>query len=136
MTMDKCMRMIPSKAWHQLHPEAAWVAGQRWYCSCQSRYKAGNGCIVEIRQGEKYFYMRASCPDHEILDIRAMAHEEKFGKLTPAELYARLPVCQPAATSFVTHMEDGVARFKSHQVFLPLPEFNWDTIFQFTGSML
>ena len=79
--------------------------------------------------------MRAPCPDHEILDIRAMTHEKKFGKLTPAELYARLPVCQPAATSFVTHMEGGLARFRSYEVFQTLPEFSWDTIFQFAESM-
>ena len=135
MTCDKCMKLLSSKTWRQLHPSEAWCPGQRWYCDCGTKYKAGNGCVVEIRQGEKYFYMRASCPDREILDIRAMAHETKFGKLTPAELYARLPVCQPAATSFVTHMEDGRARFKSNEVYQTLPHFNWDTIFQFAGMM-
>jgi hypothetical protein len=79
--------------------------------------------------------MRAPCPDAEILDIRAMAHEKKFGKLTPAELYARLPVCQPAATTFVTHRAGGLARFQSYALFQTMPESSWDSIFQFASSM-
>ena len=79
--------------------------------------------------------MKADCPDPEFLDVRALAHEKKYGHLTPAELYAILPVCQPAATSFVTHLEDGRVRFQSNEVFDTLPKFDWDTIFQFAGMM-
>ena len=107
------MKLLSSKTWRQLKPSEAWVAGQRWYCDCQTKYKAKNGCVVEIKQGDQYFYMKADCPDHEFLDIRAMRHEEQYGgHLSPAELYASLPVCQPAATSFVTHLPNGRARFE------------------------
>jgi hypothetical protein len=129
------MTMLSSKKWRQLYPSEAWAPGQRWYCDCGTRFKGGNGVIVEIREGTQYFYMRAPCPDAEILDIRAMAHEKKFGKLTPAELYAKLPVCQPAVTTLVTHQAGGLARFQSHVLFLTLPEFSWDSIFQFASSM-
>jgi hypothetical protein len=132
---DRCMTMLSSKKWRQLYPSEAWAPGQRWYCDCGTRFKGGNGVIVEIREGTQYFYMRAPCPDAEILDIRAMAHEKKFGKLTPAELYAKLPVCQPAVTTLVTHQAGGLARFQSHVLFLTLPEFSWDSIFQFASSM-
>ena len=80
--------------------------------------------------------MRADCPDPEILDIRGMAHEKKYGQLTPAELYAGLSTSfVTSSTSFVTHMQDGRARFLSHEVYQTLPHFNWETIFQFAGMM-
>ena len=134
-TPDKCMKLLSSKTWRQLHLGKAWCPGPRWYCDCKTKFKASNGCVVEIKQGDEYFYMHAECPDPEVLDIRALAHQKKYGHLTPAELYANLPVCQPAATSFVTHLENGRARFQSEEIFNTLPKFDWDTIFQFAGMM-
>jgi hypothetical protein len=132
----KCMTLISSKKWRQLYPDQPWASGQRWYCRCYSRYKSTYGVIVEIRKGTSYYYMRADCPDSEILDIRAMAHEKKYGKLTPAELYAALPICQPAVTTLVTHDESGQwAHFESFEIFETLPQFGWDTIFQLAASM-
>jgi hypothetical protein len=132
----ECMTLICSKDWRQLYPKEPWACGQRWYCRCEARYKTNNGCLIEIRQGGSYFYMRSDCPDHEILDIRAMAHEKKLGKLTPAQLYEALPSCMPAVTTLVTPDATGkYAHLESLKVYASLPKFAWDTIFQFAASM-
>jgi hypothetical protein len=49
---DKRMTMLSSNGWRQLFPTVAWTHGQHWYCDCNTKYKSGNGVIVEIRQGE------------------------------------------------------------------------------------
>ena len=132
-----CMSMFASKEWLRLHDTEAWTAGQRWYCRCGTKYKAGTGVIVEVMRGPSLYYMRAKCPDAETLDVRAMKHERDFGgHLTAAALYARLPVLRPSTSELVSavDLKTGHFRFKSYEDFMALPMMQWDDIFQFVRT--
>jgi hypothetical protein len=91
--------------------------------------------VVEFRKGDKYYYMAAACPPEGILDIRAMMHEKHYGPaISASELYAKLPVVKPHATSLV--VPDGkFMKFADRVVLDGLREFKWETIFQFASSM-
>ena len=131
-----CMTMLSSKRWRQLFPTEAWTAGPRWYCDCGTKYKAGNGVVVEIKQGEQYFYMRAPCPKTEYREF-PITQEMMIGrrKLSRAEFYFGLPVCQSADTVFVTHGEGRLPRFESYERFSGLPLFSWESVDQYAEMM-
>jgi hypothetical protein len=133
-----CLRLMPSKTWRRLFPEEAWKPGQRWFCSCQTRYKAKFGCIVEIvdpRAG--VFYMKAPCPTEDMNDIQAARFEKKFPQArTPADLYAAVPACHPATTCIVKKLPDeqDVWQLCSKAVYEELPAWEWEDVFHFVLS--
>jgi hypothetical protein len=133
---EVCMILLSSKQWKQLFPDVPWCPGQRWYClCCTARYRAGWGVVVEFRKGDKYYYMAAACPPEGILDIRAMMHEKHYGPaISASELYAKLPVVKPHATSLVVP-HGKFMKFADRVVLDGLREFKWETIFQFASSM-
>jgi hypothetical protein len=135
----KCLSLLASKEWTQLFPDTAWCSGQRWYCrTCAARYRAGFGVIVEVRKGGHFYYMQAECPPDGVIDVRAMMHEEKYAKtkkLSAAELYALLPTTRPTPTSFVIEQGNGFMKFINEATLETLPEWKWETIFQFAKSM-
>ena len=122
----------------QRYPGQAWHKGQRWYCSPnQHRYYAKFGVVVEIRKGADIYYLRAECPDQEALDARALLHEKKYGsKLTPAELYAKIPIVAPTVTQFVEVVDasKGEYHWTSKEALACLPSFKWDDIFTFADE--
>ena len=143
-TTAPCLHMITSKAWEQLFPGEAWHAGQRWYCrdtpwNQEHRYYAKYGVIVEIRRGNTIYYMRAEVPDKQKLDILAMSYEKKYGKdITPAELYAKIPIVRPSVTELVTpyKAEKGIYKFRSVADLALVPWWSWDEIYTFSSKPL
>ena len=132
-----CMSMFASKEWLRLHDTEAWTPGQRWYCRCGTKYKAGTGVIVEVMRAGALYYMHAKCPDAETLDVRAMKHERDFGgHLTAAALYARLPVLRPSTSELVSAVDLAIGhfRFRSYEDYKELPTMQWDDIFQFVSA--
>ena len=133
-----CHVMMTSKSWEQRYPGEAWHKGQRWYCSPNKhRYYGKFGVIVEIRKGAEIFYLRAECPDQEVLDARALLHEKQYGKkLTPAELYAKIPIVPPTLTSLVEEVDaaKGEYHWTSPAALTTMPFFKWDDIFTFADE--
>jgi hypothetical protein len=124
---DRCMRM---QGMRQFFVSRTLTHGKPSYCDCGA--KVSNQVIVEIRQGEKYWYMRAPYPNIDILDIRGIAIRNPYGKLTPAHLQMRLPIYSKC---LVTHQAEGLMHFHSHAIFLTLPQFEWESIFQIQASL-
>jgi hypothetical protein len=124
---DRCMRM---QGMRQFFKSRALTHGQQLYCDCGANPR--NEVIVEIRQGEKYWYMRAPCPNVDILDICAIAQRNPFGKLTPDQLQMRLPIYSKC---LVTYQAKGLVHFHSYAIFLTLPQCAWQSIFQIAASL-
>ena len=133
----RCLRMVPSKMWRKLFPEAAWVPRQRWYCSCATKYRAKFGVVCEAHRPKVgLFYMRAPCPDEDIIDLRAMRLERDNPHLTtPQALYDSLPVIHPSRTSLVEEVEDGIFKVKSEADFDAMPHFEWQQVFTFVKTL-
>ena len=129
--------MSASKEWRRLiETEEAWTAGQRWYCPCYTKYKAGFGVIVQVQKGHSTYYMKAECPDWTTLDVRALKHQKEYGNISAAELYARLPIVRPAVTELVVphRWYANTFQFRSEEEFDELPTFEWDDIFRFASG--
>jgi hypothetical protein len=132
LVFDRCMKMHSSEGLRQLNQSRALTHGQSCYCECGVGFKASSGVIVEIRENEKYWYMRALCPDADILDMLAMAHETNLGEVNFDQLHARPRMYSKC---LVTHQAGGLARFESHEIFLKLRMFEWESIFQFAAFL-
>ena len=93
--------------------------------------------IVEIRRGDKIYYCRGDVPDQIKHDILALKYQAKLGKdITPAELYARIPIVKPTKTElvFLVNEENGIYKLKSFDDFNSFPEWSWDQIYNFAGA--
>ena len=134
-----CLSCITSKGWSQKFPGEAWVPGQKWGCVvCPANYKAKFGCVVEIKKGKNIYYARAECPTTEMLDARAMLHQKKYaGAMTPAQLYAALPVLNPTTTEVMLPVdpEKGVFKVCDKETLERMPKFEWESLYTFVQEM-
>ena len=133
----RCLSMFASKEWARLHQVEAWTPGQRWYCRCGTRYRGGNGVIVEVMRSGALHYMRAECPNEDVLDVRAMKMEKEFGgSLSPAALFARIPIIRPSTSELVSAIDvaTGHFKFRSWPDYEKLPQMAWDDIFTFVRA--
>jgi hypothetical protein len=136
-TAWRCLRMHASKKWRQAKPDSPWTTGQRWYCSCNSKYRARNGVICEVRHPSiGIFYLRAPCPDEDVLDVMAMRLERDAPQLsTPEEVYRSLPIINPTPTCLVEACGDGEFKFRSEEDLKAVPEFAWSQIYTFVETL-
>ena len=129
----KCGHMMPSKVWRTLFGDPlAWH--QRWYCLfCTGRYMAGFGCYVELCIDGVLFSFRAEVPNADVLDVRAIKHENQFSFMTdPEELFNNLCSIQPTVLDDMVQLVDAeksLYRLSSWEAYQALPEFNWFDIF-------
>ena len=89
-----------------------------------------------MRSGVLY-YMRAECPNEDVLDVRAMKMEKEFGgSLSPAALFARIPIIRPSTSELVSVIDvaSGHFKFRSWPDYEKLPQMAWDDIFTFVRA--
>jgi len=133
--------MITSKKWTQKFPGEAWHAGQRWYCeentwNQRHLYKAGWGCIIEIRQGSNIYYTRAEVPDQTKLDILGLKYEKQYGsQMTAAQLYDRIPIVNPTETEWVLPVNPakGIYKLRSKADLEAMVKWSWEQLYNFVS---
>ena len=121
----RCLRMVASKLWRKHIDAVGWVPKQRWYCSCEAKYRAKWGVVCEAyHPGMGLFYMRAPCPDEDVLDLMAMKCERDAPELqTPQALYDSLPTIHPSRTPLVSEISTNIFKVNSAEAFDEMPEF-------------
>ena len=93
--------------------------------------------LVEVRQGANVYYMRADCPDAEVLDARAMYFEKKYASArTPAALFATIPSIPPTVTDVIAPVDVDAGRYRlvSTAWCKELPVFKWGDIWSFASG--
>jgi hypothetical protein len=125
----RCMKIISSDA--QPTPMTS-TGPQRWYCECGKRFNHHSKIVVEIRQGEKHWYVRAPRPDIDMLSMQDRVRRQQLVNLTPIELHARLGFHR---ASLVHYSPMGLDSFDTYNIFMQLQEFQWDEIFHVKASM-
>jgi hypothetical protein len=129
-----CMTAILSKLWDRKFPDPTAVRN-KWRCTfCNSNYKATWGVFVELRIGDKIYCLRASVPDDDTLDIKAMDLERQFknNASTPQELYDAIPMIAPTTTQYVVCLDEAKGQYKliGKKEYLLLPEWKWKDVLQ------
>jgi hypothetical protein len=115
LVFDRCMKSYSTE-----------THGQKTHCDCGVRFHASSGVMVEISQGEKFWYMRAPYPVVGQLDTRPEL---------PLRLWELLVCPRISSKCLVTHQAEGCALFESHEIFRLLPWMQWDEILQFAESL-
>ena len=93
---------------------------------------------MEIWRGDTIYYCRGDVPDQTKHDILALKYQAELGKdISPAELYAWIPIVKPTKTELVSlvNEENGMYKLKSFDDFNSLPEWSWDQIYNFAGAL-
>jgi hypothetical protein len=128
-----CMTAILSKLWDRKFPEPDAVKN-KWRCTyCNSNYKATWGVFVELRIEDKIYCLRASVPDDDTLDIKAMDLERQFKEAsTPQEIYDAIPMIAPTETQYVQCLDETKGQYKiiNKALFMELPEWDWKQVLQ------
>ena len=138
-----CCRVLPSKDWDTLHDDPL-APGQRWYCdpkSCNTRYKAGWGQLVQVSKRDRKtgkmidMYMRAECPPWDMEDVRAMWTVDNIAAKTSEELYAKVKRIVPATSALIIPDPTlpGQMMLESVAAWEKVPEFSWWEIFGILG---
>ena len=99
---NKCMTILPSKVWQPKSGD--WMHPQGCSCTCcESNFNCSWGVIIEPMSPilKQLLYVKAEVPDEHINDARAMFHEQQFDPVSPEDLYAKVPMAYPSATSRV-----------------------------------
>ena len=113
--------------------------GQRWMCTCGTRYRAKFGVIseVKVRGVNGTIYMKVEVPDEHVEDSRAIFYEKKFRARTTQDLYNMVPVCTPTLGDviFEKRAENGVYGISAEDD-AKLPTFEWYQIFNMCGATL
>jgi hypothetical protein len=135
--------VLPSKDWDTLHDDPL-APGQRWYCdpkSCNTRYKAGWGQLVQVSKRDRKtgkmidMYMRAECPPWDMEDVRAMWTVDNIAAKTSEELYAKVKRIVPATSALIIPDPTlpGQMMLESVAAWEKVPEFSWWEIFGILG---
>ena len=92
-----------SHKWDRLHDDPI-ATGQRWYCSCEAKYKTKLGVLIGITDGGMAYYALADFLPQSFLDAKFKTVEERFNnKKTAKELLDALPeICPQAIGSVLT----------------------------------
>lgn len=90
-----CVTLTGSKRWLQKFPDAL-ARKQKWACPyCHANYKASWGMIMEFTLLDGSRYYARSEVDDRMMDLKAMALEERFNPSSPEELYDAIPEVFP-----------------------------------------
>ena len=127
-----CMTVCPSKSWTRRFSDPT-ASKQRWFCTeCSARFKTKFGCLIEIVSvsGVRCF-VRATVPDMDVQDIRAMHHERIYQGRDSQQLFDLLPVIPPTTGDLLIPLDPvlGTARIASKELLDALPMFKWESIF-------
>ena len=127
-----CMTVCPSKSWTRRFSDPT-ASKQRWFCTeCSARFKTKFGCLIEIVSvsGVRCF-VRATVPDMDVQDIRAMQHERIYQGRDSKQLFDLLPVIPPTTGDLLIPLDPvlGTARIASKELLDALPMFKWESIF-------
>jgi hypothetical protein len=131
--------MITSKKWDKLYEDPLHI-GQRWSCSCCTRYMAAYGVICELRTRgvEGVQYSKTEVPDGHVQDARALFFEDTINPESPGKLYAKVPAVGPTCTEGVItirNLEPG--EYTITKAFdKQLPNFEWADLLHLCGKTL
>jgi hypothetical protein len=139
MGADQCRRIISSKYWDTLKEDPL-APGQRWMCSCATRYRWAFGviCEMKVRGVEGVQFTKAEPPSDHVQDMRAMFYEDNFKPTSPEDLYDKVPQVGPTLTADIIKpynlekMEYTISREHDQQ----LPVWEWNQMFNFCGITL
>ena len=139
----RCKGLAESKAWGRRFEDPL-ATKQRWNCKfCNGRYKTKYGQLVEVLcpSDDTRYYFKASVPDWDHQDVRAMDHEKRLAPKSAKGLYDAMESLVPASGLMISEMITDPAAFWSgtvtpgHYMILgdmeSLPKFEWDEIFNF-----
>jgi len=134
----ECLFVILSKSWDTLFEDPL-APGQRWKCTCGTRYRAGFGVICEVKVNgvPDCVYLKAEVPDKHVEDARAIFYEEHYNPPSPEALYQMVPVCAPMEGGLIRPVDpdNGIYQL-SHEDDARMPWFDWYQIFTFCGTTL
>jgi hypothetical protein len=130
---DPCLNAITSKLWDRQFKDLS-ATKDKWKCSvCSAKYKIPWGVFVEIQIDGKIYCLRATIPDDDTLDIKAMDLERKLKEgSTPQELYDAIPVFAPTTTQYIETRDaaKGQYRLINMDSYLALPQWKWAEVLQ------
>jgi hypothetical protein len=132
----RCVTITSSKSWTRRHKDPL-ATKQRWKCVvCGARYRVAFGTLIEVsRKGITYF-MRASIPDNDVQDVRALFHEKRFNPKAAEELFNILPVLHPSTGFALQPIVGHADSFNlSAAQYDELPAFNWSDLLALVRNM-
>ena len=127
--------LIVSSVW-QRHIADPLATGQRWYCRiCGARYRTANGCLLQISEGGRDYWIRTECPDELPKKLKAVAVQRDHPEaVTPSALVEAIPQAAIVDSAFIKEIKlpdnplGGVYSYDG-AVFDTLPLFPWSTLF-------
>jgi hypothetical protein len=90
---------------------------------------------VELQLEGKIYVSRATGPDEDTLDIKAMELERKHKEIGNAQaLYDAIPMIAPTKTQYVTCLDEEKGKHKlvSKAANMALPLWNWTDVLAFS----
>jgi hypothetical protein len=135
----ECLRLITSKKWDTLYEDPL-APGQRWWCSCGTRFKCKYGviCEIETRGIEGTQYARAWPPNEHVEDGRALFYQDTIKPSSPEDLYERVPVVGPQCSAgMITIHDEAKGEYVIDRAFdASLPLWEWVHMFFLCGVQL
>ena len=151
---EPCGTVMGSKVWDRLHEDPL-KPKQRWYCNCcHAGFKTKFGVVIEIllpptksAPNGSWLYMRATVPDKDEEDIKAMRIEEELDPDSPEDLYNRLPNTTPSLDGGMFRRAqmhemnpermaymDSTFKIIDVHFFVTLPKFPWKQVYTFADG--
>ena len=132
-SINTCLTAITSKMWDRKYKDPG-ATRNKWKCTvCRANYRTKWGVFVEISIDKQIYCLRATIPDDDTLDIKAMDLERKLKEgSTPQDLYDAIPVFAPTTTQYIETRDaaKGQYRLIDKDSYLALPEWKWAEVLQ------
>jgi hypothetical protein len=139
LSSAECLRLITSKKWDTLYEDPL-APGQRWWCSCGTRFKCRYGviCEIETRGIEGTQYARAWPPNEHVEDGRALFYQDTIKPSSPEDLYEQVPVVGPQCSAgMITIHDEAKGEYVIDRAFdASLPVWEWAHMFFLCGVVL
>ena len=91
---------------------------------------------MEVQRKGTTYFMKASIPEEDVQDVRAMLHEKIIAPQTAGQLYDALPVLHPTVGFALTAMPGLEDSFKMDPtLFDALPTFSWSDLLALAKRM-